>query len=135
MLWRLWLRLLLRLLLLLRWLGIVTLLVQQLVHLGVGWRVHALVLLEVHTKDTSSKHLRLGGQRFGDGLIAVHAHRGVVLVVDDALDLSIVTVNSSERLGGIVVSTANRFQLLRSGGQRRSGDGRHIARQRRRRRR
>lgn len=93
---------------------------QQLVHLGVGRRVHALVLLEVNAemhcavsknksvvslhdvnqldhnsnlpKDTSSENFRLRGQRFGDGLIAVHADRGVVLVVDDALDLSIVSV-------------------------------------------
>lgn len=106
------------------WFRFVALLVQQLVHLGVGGRVDALVLLEVDTQNTSSEDLSLGRQGFGDGLVAVHGNWGVVLLVDDALDGAFASVDlflgllRGERFGSLVVSAANVLHRLWSGGQR-----------------
>lgn len=106
------------------WFRFVALLVQQLVHLGVGGRVDALILLEVDTQNTSSEDLSLGGQGFSDGLVAVHGNWRVVLLVDDALDGAFASVDlflgllRGERFGSLVVSAANVLHRLWSGGQR-----------------
>lgn len=97
---------------------------QQFVHLGVGGRVDAFVLLEVDTKDTSSEDFRLRGQGFGNGFVTVHGNRGVVLFVHNALDGSFTAVElllgllGEERLGGLIVSASNVLHGLWSGRQR-----------------